>query len=164
MESLIIKTNIYNYLKAIFTCYCDECNTNQGGNMLIGSFFHECAKYSVHFQKGQFVLSMNPSFEYFEKEYGELALLYVDEETLDDVNVIKNPFFVIQQSVQIISEYVWKNRLSYFHFSSSTERKDKIYPWIGKKIIHELAKYKKHYQFMWYQGRFDFWQEKPKRS
>lgn len=130
--------------------------------MLISSFFHERAKYSVHFQKGQFVLSMNPSFEYFEKEYGELALLYVDEETLDDVNVIKNPFFVIQQSVQIISEYVWKNKLSYFHFSSSTERKDKIYPWIGKKIIHELAKYKKHYQFMWHEGRFDFWQEKPK--
>lgn len=104
-----------------------------------------CGYYQVYYTGKRFYFTLIPSFDILKKKYGKSALFYVDDETTDDVNYNNKPFETIQRIINVIVDYVNKSQytkgmdtIKHFSFTSSTERKDKIYEHYAKRIIHKL--------------------------
>ena len=101
--------------------------------------------YQLYYTGKRFYFTLIPSFDILKKKYGKSALFYVDDETMDDVGYNKKPFETVNRIVNSVAEYVNKSRytvgietIKNFSFSSSTERKDKIYEHYAKRIVDKL--------------------------
>lgn len=101
--------------------------------------------YQLYYTGKRFYFTLIPSFDILKKKYGKSALFYVDDETMDDVGYNKKPFETVNRIVNSVVEYVNKSRytvgietIKNFSFSSSTERKDKIYEHYAKRIVDKL--------------------------
>lgn len=123
--------------------------------MPIATFFHEGGKYQLYFSQGAFTLTLNPSFTTLKAKYGICASFYINDEMIDDSHAIKNPFFVIQTTMALVSDYVRQNRLTYFYFHASTERKIPIYDWLATRLVKQL----KNFAFSQYDGGYYFFKE-----
>lgn len=101
--------------------------------------------YQLFYVGKRFYFTLIPSYDILKKKYGKSALFYVDDETMDDVGLNKNPFETVNRIVNSVVDYVNKSRytvgietIKNFSFSSSTERKDKIYEHYVKRIVQKL--------------------------
>lgn len=101
--------------------------------------------YQLYYTGKRFYFTLIPSFDILKKKYGKSTLFYVDDETMDDVGYNKKPFETVNRIVNSVVEYVNKSRytvgietIKNFSFSSSTERKDKIYEHYAKRIVDKL--------------------------
>lgn len=127
--------------------------------MPIATFFHEGGKYQLYFSQGAFALTLNPSFTTLKAKYGTYTSFYINDEVIDDGHAIKNPFFVIQTTMNLVSEYVRQNRLSYFYFHASTQRKIAVYDWLATRLVRQL----KDFAFSQYDGGYYFFKEQNDR-
>lgn len=105
----------------------------------------DCGFYQVYYTGKRFYFTLIPNFKILQKKYGKAALFYFDDETIEDVNYNKNPFATIHRIIHVIADYVNKSpytknmeTIKHFSFTSSTERKDKIYEHYAKRIIKLL--------------------------
>lgn len=101
--------------------------------------------YQLYYTGKRFYFTLIPDYKILKKKYGKSVLFYVDDETMDDVGYNKKPFETVNRIINSIIEYVNKSRytvgvetIKNFSFSSSTERKDKIYEHYAKRIVGKL--------------------------
>ncbi|WP_066803396.1 hypothetical protein [Moraxella oblonga] len=104
-----------------------------------------CGYYQVYYTGKRFYFTLIPEFNILKTKYGKSALFYVDDETTDDVNYNKQPFQTIERIINTIVNYVNQSpyqkdvdTIKHFSFTSSTERKDRIYEHYAKRIVERL--------------------------
>ena len=105
----------------------------------------DCGYYQVYYTGKRFYFTLIPDFNILKTKYGQSALFYVDDETMDDVNYNKYPFKTIERIINTIVDYVNQSyyqkeidTIKNFSFTSSTQRKDNIYELYAKRIIKKL--------------------------
>lgn len=105
----------------------------------------DCGYYQVYYTGKRFYFTLTPDFKILKAKYGQSALFYVDDETTDDVNYNQYPFQTIDRIINTIVNYINQSHyqkgvdtIKNFSFSSSTQRKDKIYERYAKRIIEKL--------------------------